>query len=134
MSRVRRYIRGKRGKRPKERDYKQALVFSRHIQLTKSEMAKCAAWLAIAAANELIAKDTRVFQHWSRMAQKKVALKVENAEQLIKIEEECKKRNIVVVRAPNSLINGKSEEPYALGIGPQSENIMDQVIGRLKLF
>ncbi|MFX1255585.1 MAG: peptidyl-tRNA hydrolase [Promethearchaeota archaeon] len=134
MSRVRRFIKRKRGKRPKERDYKQALVFSRHIRLTKPEMAKCAAWLAIAAANELKTKDARIFQHWSRMAQKKVALKVEDAEQLIKIEEECKKRNIVVVRAPVSLINGKSEEPYALGIGPQNENIMNQVIGHLKLF
>ncbi|MFX0092590.1 MAG: peptidyl-tRNA hydrolase [Candidatus Hodarchaeota archaeon] len=133
MKRVRKYIRGKREKTPKERDYKQALIFSRHVQFTKAEMAKCAAWLAIASANEVKTKQAPIFQQWSRMGQKKVVLRVENVEQLEKIEEECKKRKIVVLRAPTSLLEGKNEELYALGIGPQNENVINQVVGHLKL-
>lgn len=133
MTQFRNFLNKKRRNSVRIDDYKQALIFSRHVGLTKVEIGLCAVWLSVAAANEVKNRQSHIFESWSRTGQKKVALKVENAAELVKIEGECKNRNITVVKVLPNLIPEKADEFYALGIGPNTENLLNQVIGSLKL-
>ena len=111
--------------------YKQAIVIRSDLKMGKGKMAAQAAHASVEAISKA---DEKNLEAWKKTGQKKVVLKVGSEKDLITLKEKCKKEKI-----PCALISDAGHtqlEPgttTALGIGPDKEEKIDKITGKLKL-
>lgn len=111
--------------------YKQIIVIRTDIKMSKGKTAVQSAHASLLAAKKA---DPKIRKMWETFGQKKVVLKAENEKELLRIKKECDGMRII-----NELVSdaGLTElEPgtvTALGIGPDEEEKIDKVTGKLKM-
>lgn len=110
---------------------KQAIVVRSDLKMSRGKLAVQVAHAAVSAA-ERVAKAK--LKEWRKAGQKKIVLKVRNADELVKLREKCKKLGIAhYLVADAGLTELTPGEITCLGIGPDEENKIDKIIGSLPL-
>ena len=110
---------------------KQVIVIRNDLKMSKG---KIAAQACHACLGSYKASDLNKIRIWETGGAKKVIVKVNSLEELFEIKEMAKKNNV-----PNFLVKdaGRTELPggtiTCLGIGPDSDVIVDKVTQDLKL-
>ncbi len=117
-------------------EYKQAIVVRVDLGMSKGKLCAQSAHASLDAALKVMQQDkifkTDVFSSWRKSGAKKIVLKVESEQALIKLRDETVKAGL-----KNSLIKdaGMTELPpgtiTALGIGPDKEERIDKVTKNL---
>ena len=111
--------------------YKQVILVRADLKLPKGKMA---AQVSHASVGALLKSPKTVIQDWKEEGMKKVVLKVESKEELYKYKEIAKDHDLVTaviedagktVVAPGTVT--------CLGIGPDYEEKIDEVTGKLKM-
>ena len=117
-----------------EFEYKQVIVFRSDLKLSKGKIAAQAGHAAVSSAQEAHNHHRGWWDAWLFEGQRKVALKVEDEEELLELEEQAKDLGL-----PNALIvdRGLTDVPpgtvTCLGIGPAPEEMIDRLTGKLSL-
>ena len=111
--------------------YKQVIVIRSDLKILRGKTAAQAAHASLAAAEKA---DKKTAAAWKKEGQKKVVLKVQSLEDMIKIKKECERAKIVSALITDA---GHTELEQgtvtALGIGPELEEKIDKITGRLKM-
>ncbi|NWF94942.1 MAG: peptidyl-tRNA hydrolase [Candidatus Thorarchaeota archaeon] len=114
--------------------YKQVIAVRTDLDMSKGKIAVQVAHGAVSAAERARITHQDVWKAWLHEGQKKVAVKVHSADELLEIQ-----RLAVVHRLPSALIQdaGMTElEPGTMtvvAVGPGTSEIVDKVTGDLKL-
>lgn len=112
-------------------EFKQCIVIREDLKLSPG---KLAVQVAHASVMALERADKSAASVWKAEGQKKVVLKVQNAQALFKIREDAERAGL-----PSAIVAdaGLTEIPpgtiTALGIGPAQNKQMDKVTGKLSL-
>lgn len=110
---------------------KQAIIMRTDLNMSKGKLAAQAAHASIEAYKKA---DSDALESWESEGQKKVVLKVSGEKELIEVFMNAKKAKI-----PAALIHdaGKTQvEPgtaTCVGIGPDEDEKIDKIVGKLKL-
>ena len=111
--------------------YKQVIVVRTDTKMSRGKLAAQVAHASLAGVDKV---DKKILSSWKKTGQKKIVLKVNGLEELMKVKKECDKNKI-----PNAFIAdaGLTElEPgtiTALAIGPDEDKKIDKITGRLPL-
>lgn len=111
--------------------YKQVILIRSDLKLSKG---KAAAQSAHASVSAMEHADKKIADAWRKTGQKKVVLKVKDLEELMELKKQCDKNKIA-----NAIVTdaGRTEvEPgtiTALGVGPDKEERIDKITGKLKM-
>ena len=114
--------------------YKQVIVFRSDLKLSKGKIAAQAGHAAVSASEEARKHKRTWWDAWMREGQRKIAVRVKDEEELLKLEKQAKKMDL-----PNALIvdKGLTEVPAGtitcLGIGPAPAEEIDKITGNLRL-
>jgi PTH2 family peptidyl-tRNA hydrolase len=114
--------------------YKQVIIIISDLGMSKGKTAAQTAHAAITAMENTKRYQKKWVKNWLREGQKKVILKAETKEEILRIKNEVENKRI-----PCALIQdrGLTEIPAgsitALGIGPCPNNLIDPITGDLKL-
>ncbi len=114
--------------------YKQVIVFRSDLKLTKGKAAAQAGHASVSAAEEARKHHKTWWEAWISEGQCKIAVKVKNEKELLKLEKQAKE-----LALPNALIidRGLTEIPpgtvTCLGIGPAPAEKVDRITGKLPL-
>lgn len=114
--------------------YKQTIVIRTDIQMSVGKLAAQACHASLEAALKAMKSHPDIFEAWLREGAKKVVLRVESLEELLRLREKAERLGI-----PNALITdrGLTELPpgtvTALAVGPAESSLVDRVTGRLRL-
>lgn len=119
-------------------EYKQSIVVRMDLQMSKGKLAAQVAHAAVTTVIEILESRDSEWQAWLKcwleQGQKKVVLKVENLNELLKLAEEARKLHLPVAIIKDA---GRTElEPGTItcaAIGPGPAPLIDRVTGRLKL-
>ncbi len=116
--------------------YKQAIIVRVDLGMSKGKLAAQSAHASLDAALKVMQQDkvfkTNMFEGWRKEGAKKVVLRVESEQALIKLRDEA-----VRAALKNSLIKdaGMTELPSgtitAVGIGPDEEKKIDKITENL---
>ncbi|MEA4956950.1 hypothetical protein SDC9_07495 [bioreactor metagenome] len=110
---------------------KQVIVVRNDLKMSKGKTAAQACHACLGAYKKA---DSNKIKLWEQEGQKKVIVKVNSLESLFEIKEIAKKNNV-----PNFMVKdaGRTEIPAStitcLGIGPDTDEIIDKVTQDLKL-
>ncbi|MCW3136073.1 MAG: peptidyl-tRNA hydrolase Pth2 [Canidatus Methanoxibalbensis ujae] len=110
---------------------KQCIVVCEDLGLSKGKLAVQVAHASL-MSYECASEDVR--EQWKQQGQKKVVLKVETLDELLRLAEDARRLGL-----PHAIVRdaGLTEIPEgtitALGIGPAPEDEIDKVTGKLKL-
>ncbi len=114
--------------------YKQVIAVRADLKMSKGKTSVQVAHGSISAYIKAKRYYTSWTDAWIKEGQKKVAVKVNNEEDLLRLAQLAKDKDL-----PFAIINdaGLTELPpgttTVVGIGPAPEDLMDQVTGNLKL-
>ena len=116
--------------------YKQAIVLRTDLGISKGKMCAQAAHASLEAAIKTLKVDkihkSKVFENWRKEGAKKVVLKVMSESALIKLRDQAVRAGL---RAALIKDAGFTELPAgtitALGIGPDKEEKIDKITGKL---
>ena len=114
--------------------YKQTVVLRTDLNMSVGKLVSQACHASLESSEIARAKNRDIWEKWRREGAKKVILKVDSLEDLLKLEKKAKK-----LGAPCCLIEdrGLTEIPpstlTALAIGPASSDIINKITGHLKL-
>lgn len=117
-----------------EMEYKLVIVVREDLDMSVGKLSAQVAHAAVSCALEAKAKRTKWFTEWYREGQRKVVLKVENADELMELKGMASRAKL-----PFALINdaGLTELPpnttTCLGIGPAPAKDIDSITGSLPL-
>jgi len=110
---------------------KQVIVIRNDLKMSKGKTAAQACHGCLGSYKKA---DSNKIKEWEREGEKKVIVKVNTLEELFEIKELAKKNNV-----PNYMVKdaGRTEIPTGtvtcLGIGPDTDEIVDKVTQDLKL-
>ncbi|MCK4521088.1 MAG: peptidyl-tRNA hydrolase Pth2 [Nanoarchaeota archaeon] len=111
--------------------YKQVIIIRDDLKLPKG---KLAAQVAHASVEALLKSDKDDINEWKKQGMKKIILKVDNKEQLLKYKTISEDNNLITALITDA---GKTVvEPgtiTCLGIGPDNEEKIDKISGKLKM-
>ncbi len=111
--------------------YKQVIIIRNDLKLPKG---KLAAQVAHASVEALLKSDKDDINEWKKQGMKKIILKVDNKEQLLKYKTISEDNNLITALITDA---GKTVvEPgtiTCLGIGPDNEEKIDKISGKLKM-
>jgi PTH2 family peptidyl-tRNA hydrolase len=114
--------------------YKQAFVVREDLKLSKGKLSAQVAHAAVSCAIKAEKNKNKYFSDWFSEGQKKVVLKVDDLDSLLKIFKEAKSVGLVTELIKDA---GLTEIPpgtiTVLGIGPAPEDEIDKIVGHLKL-
>ncbi|HNZ87350.1 MAG TPA: peptidyl-tRNA hydrolase Pth2 [Methanofastidiosum sp.] len=114
--------------------YKQVVVVREDLKLSKGKLSAQVAHAAVSCAIKAEKNKNKYFSDWFSEGQKKVVLKVNDLESLLKIFNEAKSVGLITELIKDA---GLTEIPpgtiTVLGIGPAPEEEIDRVVGNLKL-
>jgi PTH2 family peptidyl-tRNA hydrolase len=111
--------------------YKQVLLVRQDLKLPKGKMA---VQVAHASSAALMRSPREIVKKWELGGMKKIVLKVENLDDIYRFKEEAEDIGLVATLISDA---GKTVvEPgtiTCLGIGPDNEEKIDKVTGKLKM-
>jgi len=114
--------------------YKQAFVVREDLKLSKGKLSAQVAHAAVSCAIKAEKNKNKYFSDRFSEGQKKVVLKVDDLDSLLKIFNEAKSVGLVTELIKDA---GLTEIPpgtiTVLGIGPAPEDEIDKIVGHLKL-
>lgn len=114
--------------------YKQVIVVRDDLKLSKGKLSAQVAHAAVSCAIKAEKNKNKYFSDWFSEGQKKVVLKVEDLDSLLRIFNEAKSVGLITELIKDA---GLTEIPpgtiTVLGIGPAPEEEIDRVVGNLRL-
>ena len=110
---------------------KQAIILRSDLNMGKG---KAAAQACHASLSSALKTDKKVMQDWISEGQKKVVLKISGKKELIKIFEIAKQKTVAILIKDAGLTQLTPGECTAVGIGPADDEVIDEIVGELKLF
>ena len=111
--------------------YKQVLVVRADLKLPKG---KLASQVAHAAVEAVLRSDDDAVKHWHVEGQKKVVVKVKDEKELLGVLQKAKQAKLTVVLicdGGHTVVEPGTKT--AVGIGPDKEEKIDKITGKLKL-
>jgi len=115
-------------------DIKQVIVIRDDLKMSVGKIAVQVAHAAVIAAENIKEKRYEWWEKWMKSGQKKIVLKVNNKDELMKLYNKS-----LMVGIPAILVYdaGLTEVPpntlTCLGIGPAPSNLIDKITGQLPL-
>lgn len=113
--------------------YKMAIVVRDDLKLSKGKLSAQVAHAAVSCAIKS-EKNNKYFSEWFSEGQKKVVLKIDDLDSLIRVFNEAKSVGLTTELIKDA---GLTEIPpgtiTVLGIGPAPESEIDKVVGNLRL-
>jgi|SRR3989344_3502700 len=110
---------------------KQVILVRNDLKMPKG---KVSTQVAHASVSALLKSDKDDIKEWKQQGMKKVVLKVKDKEELMKFKRECEDSDLVTALIEDA---GKTffKEPEitCLGIGPDKEEKINRVTGKLKM-
>ncbi len=114
--------------------YKQVIVVRTDIKMSKGKIAAQAAHAAVQAVIEALKKRPEWVQEWLSEGAKKIVLRCESEEELLRYANEAMKKGLPVAIIRNA---GLTEVPpgtlTAIAIGPAPSGSVDKITSHLKL-
>ena len=117
-----------------ESELKQVILIRTDLEMGKGKIAAQVAHASVEASLKTLKRKRNLFYAWHRIGMKKSVLKVKNEEELLNFRNEAKKKRIItalIVDAGHTQI--KEGTITCLAIGPDKEEIIDEITGDLKL-
>jgi PTH2 family peptidyl-tRNA hydrolase len=111
--------------------YKQAIVVRADLKLPKGKLAAQVAHASVDAATKT---ERKKFDAWKQQGQMKVVLKVEGEKELKKLMIDANNAGLVtslIIDAGHTVVEPGTVT--CLGIGPDSEENINAIVGKLKL-
>lgn len=113
---------------------KQAIVVRKDLKMKCGKIAGQVAHASLISYREQVKKDNDKAWCWVFRNQPKIVLKVRSEEEIKSVESKCKKLGVNCALVHDA---GKTQiEPNtltAIGIGPDTDEIIDSIVGDLKL-
>jgi peptidyl-tRNA hydrolase, PTH2 family len=110
---------------------KQVIIIRSDIKMSKGKTAAQACHASVSAA---LKSQKEVLRKWESEGQKKVILKARSLQELLDLNEKCKKNELThCVISDAGLTELSPGTVTALGIGPDDEKKIDKVSGSLAL-
>jgi len=110
---------------------KQAIVV---IKSLKMSTGKAAAQSAHASVEAVLKSEKKKVEEWKKEGMKKVVLKVESEEELLKLKKEAEKIKLVTALIKDAgRTFFKKPTVTCMAIGPDKEEKIDRVTGKLKM-
>lgn len=114
--------------------YKQVIVVRSDLEMGKGKIAAQAGHASVSAAEKARKRFQKWWNAWLKEGQCKIALKVKNEEELLKLEQEAKKSGLpyalISDRGLTQLLPGTKT---CLAIGPAPASEVDKITGKLAL-
>lgn len=111
--------------------YKQVIVVRADLKLPKG---KLASQVAHAAVEAVIRSEEEKVEHWHQEGQKKIVVKVKNEKELLALFQKAKGQKIMAVLITDAgLTTIAPGTKTAICIGPDKEEKIDEITGKLKL-
>ncbi len=112
--------------------YKQAIVIRKDLKMS---LGKAISQACHASLGAYLLSNEKIKKFWENEGAKKIVLKVENLKELKDIYKKAKKEKLACFIVKDSgLTQLKKGTITALGIGPDLEEKIDKITGKLKLF
>ncbi len=111
--------------------FKMALVVRQDLQLPKG---KCASQCSHAAVEAVLRSEKKMVESWRKDGMPKIVVKVKDLKELLQINQQAKDDGLitaVITDAGRTTVDPGTTT--CLGIGPDTEERVDQIIGKLKL-
>ncbi|XP_058465422.1 probable peptidyl-tRNA hydrolase 2 [Malaya genurostris] len=115
-------------------EYKMILVVRNDLKMGKGKIAAQCGHASVGAYEGALNKTPSILRKWQRSGQAKIAVKVENEQQLMEIYRNAKANNLnccLIRDAGRTQIEPNSKT--VLAIGPAPNEIIDMITGHLKL-
>ena len=115
-------------------EYKMVICVRKDLKLPKGKLAVQVAHAAVSCAIKSMKYDKENFEEWFDSGQKKVAVWVENEEEIWQLKSKCEESGIIssiVFDAGRTVV--KEGTLTCLGIGPGKESEIDKLTSELKL-
>lgn len=116
-------------------EYKLVIIVRNDLKISKGKAAAQVAHAAVTCALECKSKKRRIFKRWYEEGQKKVVLKAENLEALMRLKEMADEEKLISALISDA---GLTEIPpgtiTCLGIGPDHESSIDKITAQLPLY
>ncbi|MEM4244649.1 MAG: peptidyl-tRNA hydrolase Pth2 [Candidatus Nanoarchaeia archaeon] len=110
---------------------KQAIVIIKNLKMSTG---KAAAQASHASVEATLKSDKKKVDEWRKRGMKKVVLKVETEEELLKLKKEAEKIKLVTALIKDAgRTFFKKPTITCLAIGPDKEEKIDKVTGKLKM-
>jgi len=117
-------------------EYKQVILVRTDLKMSKGKTAAQVAHASVDACMRVIQQDnvlkTKVFDNWRKQGAKKIVLKVAGESEFFKYKSEAERASIKVAAIKDA---GHTELPpgtyTTLGIGPDTEAKIDEIVGEL---
>jgi len=112
-------------------EYKQAIIIRNDLKLPKGKMA---AQVAHASVESALRSKKSIVKKWRNEGMGKIVLKVDNEKELLKYNQIAKDLGLttaVITDAGHTVVEPGTRT--CVGIGPDTEEKVDQVISKLKL-
>jgi len=114
--------------------YKQVIIVRKDLKLSVGKISSQIAHVAVGAMKKVLQKSPEIIKKWEDEGAKKVVLKVESEEELMKFYGEVKKEKMPCFLVKDAgLTQLEPGTVTALGIGPVEEGRIDRITGKLKL-
>lgn len=114
--------------------YKQVIAVRTDLGMSKGKIAAQVAHGSLTAAERTRAQKQDIFRSWFREGQKKVVVKVDSEEEILRLQKEAINRRLIQAVIQDA---GMTELPpgtmTVIGIGPDISEVIDEVTGDLKL-
>ena len=114
-------------------EYKQAIIIRTDLKMNKGKLVSQGSHASIAAAYRTLQKNPEIFRNWFS-SMKKIVLKVNSEKELLDLKIKAAKKGLIVELIKDA---GRTQiapgSITALGIGPDLDNKVDEVIKDLKL-
>lgn len=110
---------------------KQAIVVIKNL---KMDAGKASSQVAHASVEAVLKSDKKKVEEWKKEGMKKVVLKVETEEELLKLKKEAEKLGLVtalIKDAGRTFFNKPTIT--CMAVGPDKEERIDRVTGKLKM-
>lgn len=115
--------------------YKQVIVVRKDLGMSCGKLAVQVAHASLEAAEVARRRIPSIYEEWREEGAKKVVVQVESEDDLIKVYSEALERDLPAVLIRDAgLTELEPGTPTAVGIGPQENERIDKVTGRLRLY
>jgi len=114
--------------------YKQALIIRLDLKIGRGKIAVQCSHAAVSAAEEARIRFPQWWRQWLEEGQRKIALKVQDLESLLHLEDTARRNRLpVYLVRDRGLTQLPPDTVTCVGIGPAPSNLVDNLTGNLSL-